>query len=94
MKNKSSKIHIIGAGVSGLIAAQILENYGYNERAEAIAHKWLGTNLHWFNDHGEFLEKYNVVQPEKLPLEGVYPSQTGFGWSNAVFTVFCKDYLQ
>ena len=29
MKNKSSKIHIIGAGVSGLIAAQILENYGY-----------------------------------------------------------------
>ena len=29
MKNKSSKIHIIGAGISGLIAAQILENYGY-----------------------------------------------------------------
>ena len=29
MKKTSSKIHIIGAGVSGLIAAQVLENYGY-----------------------------------------------------------------
>ena len=29
MKNKSSIIHIIGAGISGLIAAQVLENYGY-----------------------------------------------------------------
>ena len=29
MKNKLSKIHIIGAGISGLIAAQVLENYGY-----------------------------------------------------------------
>ena len=29
MKNKSSRIHIIGAGISGLIAAQVLENYGY-----------------------------------------------------------------
>jgi len=28
MKNKLSKIHIIGAGISGLIAAQVLENYG------------------------------------------------------------------
>ena len=29
MKNKLSRIHIIGAGISGLIAAQVLENYGY-----------------------------------------------------------------
>ena len=30
MKNSDYKIHIIGAGVSGLIAAQILENHGYS----------------------------------------------------------------
>ena len=30
MEKSAYKIHIIGAGVSGLIAAQILENYGYN----------------------------------------------------------------
>jgi len=30
MKKEAYKIHIIGAGVSGLIAAQVLENYGYS----------------------------------------------------------------
>lgn len=30
MENKSTKIYIIGAGVSGLIAAQVLENYNYS----------------------------------------------------------------
>lgn len=30
MEKSEYKIHIIGAGVSGLIAAQILENYGYH----------------------------------------------------------------
>ena len=29
MTEKEYKIHIIGAGISGLIAAQVLENYGY-----------------------------------------------------------------
>ncbi|NVJ89876.1 MAG: FAD-dependent oxidoreductase [Flavobacteriaceae bacterium] len=30
MKKSDYKIHIVGAGVSGLIAAQVLENYGYH----------------------------------------------------------------
>ncbi len=30
MKKEDYKIHIIGAGISGLIAAQVLENYGYS----------------------------------------------------------------
>ena len=30
MKKSAYKIHIIGAGVSGLIAAQVLENHGYH----------------------------------------------------------------
>ena len=29
MKKSDYKIHIVGAGISGLIAAQVLENYGY-----------------------------------------------------------------
>ncbi|MHA7056260.1 protoporphyrinogen/coproporphyrinogen oxidase [Aquimarina sp. M1] len=29
MRKEAYKIHIIGAGISGLIAAQVLENYGY-----------------------------------------------------------------
>jgi alpha,alpha-trehalase len=72
---------------------QGLERYGYHEEARRIAMKWLKTNLSWFNEHGVFLEKYNVVSPDKPPLKGVYPSQTGFGWTNAVFERLCQDYI-
>ncbi len=75
------------------IVVEGLERYGYHEDAERIARKWLQTNLDWFNKHGEFLEKYNVVSPGKPATEGVYPSQKGFGWSNAIFERFCQDYI-
>jgi alpha,alpha-trehalase len=70
-----------------------LERYGYHDDARRIATKWLRTNLDWFNKNGVFLEKYNVVQPDKPPAKGVYPSQTGFGWTNAVFERLCQDYI-
>lgn len=70
-----------------------LRNYGYNEEAERLARKWIHTNLYWFERYGVFQEKYNVVKPSKHPNEGVYPSQTGFGWTNAVFKKLCKDFL-
>ena len=69
-----------------------LRRYGYNAEAERIARKWVVTNLDWFNEHGVFLEKYNVVNPKKHPVEGVYPSQTGFGWTNALFVKFVHDF--
>jgi alpha,alpha-trehalase len=75
-----------------LIVIEGLERYGYKQEARAIAQKWLATNVRWYQQHGVFLEKYNVVNVEKRPLEGVYPSQTGFGWSNAVFTVLAERY--
>lgn len=71
-----------------------LENYGYHEDARRIALKWLKTNLDWFNAYGVFLEKYNVVTPEDPPEKGLYPSQTGFGWTNSVFTYFSQKYLK
>lgn len=75
------------------IVVQALERYGYHQNAERIAKEWLRTNLDWFNNEGVFLEKYNVVTPEKPPVKGLYPSQTGFGWTNSVFERFCQDYL-
>lgn len=75
------------------IVVQGLERYGYHAEAKRIALKWLRTNLDWFNKHGVFLEKYNVADPSKPPAKGVYPSQTGFGWTNAVFENFCKKYI-
>lgn len=75
------------------IVVKGLERYGYHDDARRIALKWLNTNLEWFKKHHLFLEKYNVVTPEKPPLKGLYPSQTGFGWTNAVFERFCQDYI-
>jgi len=70
-----------------------LERYGYHKDAKRLAMKWLKTNLSWFNKDHLFLEKYNVVNPEKPPVKGLYPSQTGFGWTNAVFERLCRDYI-
>ena len=75
------------------IVVKALERYGYHTDARRIATKWLKSNLEWFNNDHVFLEKYNVVSPEKPPLKGLYPSQTGFGWTNAVFERFCQDYI-
>ncbi|HWT55863.1 MAG TPA: trehalase family glycosidase [Candidatus Microsaccharimonas sp.] len=75
------------------IVIKALERYGYHKDARRIATKWLKANLHWFNQHGVFLEKYNVVNPEKPPVKGVYPSQEGFGWTNGVFERLCQDYV-
>jgi alpha,alpha-trehalase len=75
------------------IVVEGLLRYGYHEDAKRIAMKWLKGNLDWFNEHHVFLEKYNVVNPEKPPQKGVYPSQTGFGWTNAVFERFCQQFV-
>ncbi len=75
------------------IVVKGLQRYGYHDDAQRIALKWLRTNLDWFNKHGVFLEKYNVVQPGKPPAKGVYPSQTGFGWTNSVFERFCREFI-
>lgn len=76
-----------------LITVRALERYGYHAEARRVAMKWLKANLAWFNEHGIFLEKYNVVAPDRPPAKGVYPSQTGFGWTNAVFERLCQDYI-
>ncbi|MGD0284254.1 MAG: trehalase family glycosidase [Candidatus Saccharimonadales bacterium] len=75
------------------IVVKGLQKYGYQKDAYRIAMKWLKTNLNWFNNHGEFLEKYNVIQPLKPPVNGLYPNQTGFGWTNAVFEYFCQEFI-
>ncbi|MBI1857145.1 alpha,alpha-trehalase [Candidatus Saccharibacteria bacterium] len=75
------------------IVVEGLERYGYHQEARRIALKWLKTNLDWFNAHGVFLEKYNVASPGNPPARGVYPSLTGFGWTNAVFEHFCQKYI-
>lgn len=75
------------------IVIQGLERYGYHADARRIASKWIKCNLEWFKRDHVFLEKYNVVSPDKPPVKGLYPSQVGFGWTNAVFERFCRDFI-
>lgn len=77
-----------------LIAIEAMERYGYGEDAQRVARKWINANLVQFEETGEFFEKYNVVNIKEEPVEGVYPSQTGFGWTNAVFVRLCQKYLR
>lgn len=69
-----------------------LQRYGYQDLAKRIAHKWINANLIQFQKKGKFLEKYNAVDPDKNPAEGVYPIQTGFAWTNAIFARLVKDF--
>jgi alpha,alpha-trehalase len=74
------------------IAIEGLDNYGYKKEARRIAEKWLRNNNDWYLKHGEFQEKYNVVNPTLGPSDGLYPSQTGFGWTNGVFKFLARKY--
>jgi alpha,alpha-trehalase len=70
-----------------------LENYGYHEEAKEIALTWINTNLDYYLQKGVFREAYNVVEPLDLPEPGLYPPQTGFGWTNSVFIDLVDTYL-
>ncbi|MDQ3094276.1 MAG: alpha,alpha-trehalase [bacterium] len=71
-----------------------LERYGYHEEATKVAMRWLHTNVEWYRKNHHFLEKYNVNNPSKNPVEGVYPSQVGFGWTNGVFVYLSNKYVK
>lgn len=86
-------VHPNGWAPLHLLTVRGLARYGYEDVASRIAHRWLYANLYSFNKHGKFFEKYNVVDLDAPPKDGVYPSQVGFGWTNAVFAVLARDYL-
>ncbi|MCW3077190.1 MAG: hypothetical protein JWO32_1799 [Bacteroidetes bacterium] len=70
-----------------------LLNYGYRDDAERVAKKWLDMNVKMFEETGKFWEKYNVVNCDI----GVFNSdryllQSGFGWTNAVFTRLVDEF--
>jgi len=46
--------------------------------------KWLDMNKKVFNKTGKFWEKYDVVKYD-VGKSGLYPTQSSFGWTNAIF---------
>jgi alpha,alpha-trehalase len=61
-----------------------LLRYGFKNEAERLAIKWLDLNKMIFNRTGKFWEKYDVVRC-RIGYSGRYRTQSGFGWTNAVF---------
>lgn len=70
-----------------------LERYGYDELAEEVACRWLGTVDEWFAETGVFHEKYRVDGGGEVAVDGNdYSVQVGFGWTNGVYAVFDEEY--
>lgn len=66
------------------IVVKGLINYGYKEDAFRITKKWLDLNKAVFNKTGKFWEKYDVVNYD-IGKSAPYETQSGFGWTNAIF---------
>ncbi len=66
------------------VVIQGLLNYGFNREAQRLAKKFFEINRKVFQRTGRLWEKYNVVKGTVGKSER-YETQSGFGWTNAVF---------
>lgn len=66
------------------IVVKGLLNYGFKKDAKRIAKKWLDMSKKVFEKTGKFWEKYDVVKHD-IGKSGLYPTQSGFGWTNSIF---------
>lgn len=69
-----------------------LQNYGYDLEAQEIAWRWIRLCTKVYLETGNMYEKYNVVDMS-IRTVGRYPSQKGFGWTNAVYQKIAVDLL-
>jgi alpha,alpha-trehalase len=73
------------------LAIEGLRNYGFTEKAEQVADRWLRINQKVFARTGKMMEKYNVSDTSLLAGGGEYPNQDGFGWTNGVALCLMAD---
>ncbi len=68
-----------------------LSDYGFRDDARRLAIKWLDMNKKVYEKTGTFWEKYNVLTVDR-GKDGRYPTQKGFGWTNAVFIKLADEF--
>ena len=93
--SKETKQHDYPNGWPGQqwIVIQGLKNYGYHEDALRIAKKWLAMNEKLLLQTGELWEKYDVVNRKVGVFNpNRYKTQSGFGWTNAVFARLVHEF--
>jgi alpha,alpha-trehalase len=69
-----------------------LENYGFSDLAKEIAQRWIALNEKVYSQTGKMMEKYDVMNIDRLAGGGEYPGQDGFGWTNGVLLALIKKY--
>jgi alpha,alpha-trehalase len=69
-----------------------LDRCGQKELAADIAARWVRLNEKVYKETGRLLEKYNVVDLDKVAGGGEYPDQDGFGWTNGVLLQLIDKY--
>ncbi len=67
------------------VTVEGLRRYGHGKLADTISERWLQVNERVYATHGKLVEKYNVVDMDKLGGGGEYQLQDGFGWTNGVY---------
>lgn len=68
-----------------------LQKYGYKKEADKIAENFIWLVFKNWKETGEIWEKYNGKTADLSGISERYPSQSGFGWTNAVAEVFIKE---
>lgn len=67
------------------IGYKALKNYQFDGLANEIAIRWTNLNIKVYLGTGKMMEKYDVVDLNRLGGGGEYKAQDGFGWTNGVF---------
>lgn len=68
-----------------------LREYGHHDLADKIKKRWLKTCEGVYDRETKMVEKYNVVNPNRMGGGGEYALQDGFGWTNGVYAALKQE---
>ncbi len=73
------------------VAIKSLRAYGHATLADDIKKRWMTTCKNLYKRQGKLVEKYNVEDTSTTAVNGEYPLQDGFGWTNGVYLALARE---
>ena len=70
-----------------VMAVEGLLRYGHKALALQLAQRWIACLERVFESSGKLVEKYDT-ELDRIGGGGEYPTQDGFGWTNASYVIF------
>ncbi|WP_077036566.1 alpha,alpha-trehalase TreF [Pelomonas sp. KK5] len=74
-----------------IMAAEGLRRHGHDALAADLSRRWLGCIERVYESSGKLVEKYDT-EADRIGGGGEYPTQDGFGWTNASYVIL-KQHL-